>query len=110
MLKTVCYDTPMKYRLAYVTLCLAMGASGAWCEDEPKPGAAGGGGGGDGRAGSGGMGGAGGMGGMGGTGGATDGPRETNPTDGPMTEGGTDGAGMPMATVSPAGKRLTSAD
>jgi hypothetical protein len=118
MLKTVCYDTPMKHKLAYVTLCLTLGSFAGCGDDEPKPGPTGGRGGDagptGGTGGTGGMmGGTGGMtggtGGMtGGTGGATDGPREVAPgTDGPSTDAP---GGTPMANVTPAGKRLVSAD
>jgi hypothetical protein len=111
MLKTVCYNTTMKHKLACFSLCLALGATVGCGDDEPPTGGTGGRGGDAGP--TGGMGGSGGTGGSGGAGGSggTDGPvSETGPNpDGPSTDG-PDSGGSPMGTVTPAGKRLVSAD
>jgi hypothetical protein len=113
MVKTVCYNTSMNRKLAYVACSLILSGLLACGDDEPPPsgtGGRGGTGGSTGGTGGGGSGGTGG-GGSGGTGGSMPDAMEMGTGgDGPGSETGGDGPAPSMASVTPAGRKLVSAD
>jgi hypothetical protein len=111
MVKTVCYNTSMNRNLAYVACFLVLGGLLGCEDDEPPPSTTGGRGGSTGGSGGTGGGSGGTGGGSGGTGGSMPDAMETGPgPDGPGSETGVDGGLPSMATATPAGLTLVSAD